>query len=313
MPSPSPASSLAPPPSELSVVERAKREAARRAVDDYVPRVGASACSSSAGAGGGAAPFRLGMGSGSTILYAIQRVAERVQDPGEKLSVVCVPTSFNTRILLAQCGVPLAELPACPELDVAVDGADEFERGSLDCVKGGGACMLQEKLVAVAAKVFVLVADSRKLAPEPQGLLAGWRKGVPLEVVPFGYEGVMRAVAALGGVPALRLAGASKAGPCITDNGLMVIDADFGGGAGLAAAGFSPRALHEALKLACGVVETGIFAGLASRAYVGNEDVSLTRRALRERLPPRPYIHNLTALPFRAAAPQGSVSVYDRQ
>ena len=155
MPSPSPASSLAPPPSELSVVERAKREAARRAVDDYVPRVGASAGSSSAGAGGGAgaAPFRLGMGSGSTILYAIQRVAERVQDPGEKLSVVCVPTSFNTRILLAQCGVPLAELPACPELDAAIDGADEFERRSLDCVKGGGACMLQEKLVAVAAKV----------------------------------------------------------------------------------------------------------------------------------------------------------------
>ena len=263
---PSPASSLAPPPAELSVVERAKREAARRAVDDYVPRAAAAA------AAGAAAPFRLGMGSGSTVLYAIQRVAERVQDPAERLAIVCVPTSFNTRILLAQCGVPLAELPACPELDAAIDGADEFERRSLDCVKGGGACMLQEKLVAVAAKVFVLVADSRKLAPEPQGLLAGWRKGVPLEVVPFGYEGVMRAVAALGGVPALRMAGASKAGPCITDNGLMVVDADFGGGAGIAATRRSPRELHAALKLVCGVVETGLFAGLASRAYVGNED-----------------------------------------
>ena len=275
MASPAPASSLAPGPAALSVVERAKREAARRAIDDYVPRAAAPAPASAAAAPA-PAPFRLGMGSGSTILYAIQRVAERVQDPEERLAVVCVPTSFNTRMLLAGCGVPLAELPACPELDVAVDGADEFERGSLDCVKGGGACMLQEKLVAVAARVFVLVADSRKLAREPQGLLAGWRGGVPLEVVPFGYAGVMRAVAALGGSPKLRMAGASKAGPCITDNGLMVVDADFGGGAGLAAAGLTPRALHERLKLVCGIVETGLFAGLARRAYVGNEDGSVS-------------------------------------
>jgi ribose 5-phosphate isomerase A len=72
------------------------------------------------------------------------------------------------------------------------------------------------------------------------------------------------------------MAGASKAGPCITDHGLMVVDVDFGAGAGLAAAGFTPRKLHEALKLVCGVVETGLFAGLASRAYVGNEDGSVS-------------------------------------
>ena len=221
--------------------------------------------------------LRIGMGSGSTVVYAIQRLAERVQDPAERLRVVCVPTSFQTRHLLASAGVPLADLSSCPELDVAVDGADEFDARSLDCVKGGGACQTQEKLVAAASRVFVLVADGRKVAPQPQGLLGGWRKGVPLEVLALGYVPVMRRLEALGGVPVLRMAGAAKAGPCITDNGNFVVDVDFGGGAGLAAAGLgAPQAVHERLKLIPGVVETGIFAGMAVRAYVGNDDGSVS-------------------------------------
>jgi ribose 5-phosphate isomerase A len=268
------AAAIAPLPS--GPVESAKREAARRAIDELIPAAAAAAA-----AAGASAPVRVGVGSGSTIVYAIQRLAERVQDPAERLQVVCVPTSFQSRNLLVDSGVPLAELNACPELDVALDGADEFEPRSLSCVKGGGACQTQEKLVASAARVFVLVADSRKLAPA--GLLTTWRKGVPLEALALGYVTVMQRLREMGGEPTLRMAGASKAGPCVTDNGNLVIDVDFGAGSGLSAAGLGgPEEVHRRLKLIPGVVETGLFPHLATRAYVGNEDgtVSVYVRAV---------------------------------
>ena len=129
-----------------SLVETAKRQAARRAIDDFVPINPPGSASTSV-------PLRLGVGSGSTIVYAIQRLAERVQDPNEALRVICVPTSFQSKNLLADAGVPLSDLNATPELDVAIDGADEVIPGSLDCIKGGGACQTQEKLVANAAKI----------------------------------------------------------------------------------------------------------------------------------------------------------------
>jgi ribose 5-phosphate isomerase A len=248
-----------------SLVETAKRQAARRAIDDFVPINPPGSASTSV-------PLRLGVGSGSTIVYAIQRLAERVQDPNEGLRVICVPTSFQSKNLLADAGVPLSDLNATPELDVAIDGADEVIPGSLDCIKGGGACQTQEKLVANAAKIFVLIMDNKKIAP-PQGLLGGWRKGIPLEVLSLAYVPVMIKLKELGGSPVLRMAGASKAGPCVTDNGNFVVDVDFGSGAGLDSAGLgNAEAVHAKLKLIPGVVETGLFPSMASRAYIGFED-----------------------------------------
>jgi ribose 5-phosphate isomerase A len=145
-------------------------------------------------------------------------------------------------------------------LDVAIDGADEVSR-ALDCIKGGGACQTQEKLVAAASATFVVVADNRK---QSAALGTAWRKGVPIEVLPAGYVPVMRRLEALGGKPVLRMA-VAKAGPVITDQGNFVVDADFGRIA-------DPAALHAAIKLMPGVVETGIFAGMAARAYFGQED-----------------------------------------
>jgi len=249
-----------------SLVESAKRQAARRAIDDFIPF----------SPPGLSTPLRLGVGSGSTIIYAIQRIAERVQDPNESLRVICIPTSFQSKNLLADAGVPLSDLNATPELDIAIDGADEIIPGSLDCIKGGGACQTQEKLVANAAKIFVLVMDNKKIAPS-QGLLGGWRKGIPLEVLSLAYVPVMMKLKELGGSPVLRMAGASKAGPCVTDNGNFVIDVDFGSGAGLESAGHgNAEAMHKKLKLIPGVVETGLFPGMAARAYIGFEDGSVT-------------------------------------
>lgn len=238
----SPADVIAAP---ASPVEAAKREAARRAVDEWV-RPG----------------MAVGVGSGSTIVYAIQRLAERVHGP-EALDIVCVPTSFQSRCLVTDSGLPLSDLARHPVLDVAIDGADEVDP-ALNCIKGGGACQTLEKLVAAAARDFVVVVDARKRAAR---LLTSWRRGVPLEVLPDARVTVSLAIEKMGGVPRLRMA-VAKAGPVVTDNGNLVIDADWGGGAGLD----DPAALHVRLKLLPGVVETGIFAGMAVVAYVGRDD-----------------------------------------
>lgn len=243
-----PAQVAAPP---AAPVEAAKRLAARAAVDAHVR--------------GG---MRVGVGSGSTIVYAIQRLAELAHPPAggaPPLRITCVPTSFQARTLLVDCGLPLAELNACPELDVALDGADEVD-AALNCIKGGGACQTQEKLVAAAAAVFVVVADGSKRAP--RGLGTTWRRGVPVEVLPPAYVPVMRALARLGGAPALRMGGPAKAGPVVTDNGGFVVDAEFGPIA-------DPAALHAAIKALPGVVETGLFTGMASVAYFGLDDGSV--------------------------------------
>lgn len=228
----------------LSPIEASKRLAARRAVDDWV-RDG----------------MVVGVGSGSTIVYGIKRLAERVREEG--LRVTCVPTSFQSKILLSELGVPLTDLTVAPVLDVAIDGADEVDR-QLNCIKGGGGCQTLEKLVASAAKHFVVIADGSKQSPR---LGTRWRKGIPIEVLPGSYVVVDRALRALGGVPRLRMA-VAKAGPCVTDNGGLILDADFG-------EIDDPAALHARIKALCGVVETGLFPGMAVRAYFGKEDGSV--------------------------------------
>jgi ribose 5-phosphate isomerase A len=167
--------------------------------------------------------------------------------------------------LIVDTGMVLSDLSQHPVLDVALDGADEVAPGQLHCIKGGGACQTQEKLVAAAASTFILVADSRKRAKK---LLTVWRTGIPVEVLSLGLAPVMRRLEALGGTPKLRMAGASKAGPVVTDNGNLVVDVDFGGGAGVE----DPVALHTSIKLIPGVVETGIFPAMAAKAYFGLED-----------------------------------------
>ncbi|CAE7745779.1 Rpia, partial [Symbiodinium sp. KB8] len=178
-----------------SPLERAKRAAARGAVDEYVK-----------------SGMVVGVGSGSTIVYGIQRLAELYHLQG--VDMVCVPTSFQSRQLIIEAGLPISDLTRHPELDVAIDGADEVD-AALNAIKGGGACQTQEKLVAAAASKFVLVADHRK---DSQVLGQSWTKGVPLEVLPGAYVTVMKRIEALGGKPHLRMA-VNKAGPVITDNG----------------------------------------------------------------------------------------------
>ncbi|XP_043554820.1 ribose-5-phosphate isomerase-like isoform X1 [Chiloscyllium plagiosum] len=231
-----------------SMEEEAKRKAGYMAVDNHVQNNQA-----------------LGIGSGSTIVYAVDRIAKRVQD--ENLKIVCVPTSFQARQLILQHQLTLSDLDRHPELDVAIDGADEVDC-DLNLIKGGGGCLTQEKIVAGCAKRFIVVADYRK---DSKSLGEKWKKGVPIEVIPMAYVPVTKAIAAkFGGEAELRMA-VSKAGPVVTDNGNFILDWKFNNVSDW-------RKVNVGIKMIPGVVETGLFIGMAERVYFGLEDGSVCFR-----------------------------------
>jgi ribose 5-phosphate isomerase A len=226
-------------------VEEAKKKAASQAVDDYVKD-----------------NMIVGLGSGSTVVYAAQRLAERVKKEG--LRIKCVPTSFQSYQLCVEYGLTLTSLDVNPVLDVDIDGADEID-AQLNLIKGGGGCHVQEKIVASCAKKLVIIADYRKKA---QTLGQAWKKGVPVEVIPLGYVPVMKKLAAMGGKAKLRMA-VAKAGPVISDNGNFIIDVDF-------REIRDPKTLDHQIKMLPGVVDTGFFIEMAERAYIGEEDGKVT-------------------------------------
>jgi ribose 5-phosphate isomerase A len=204
----------------------------------------------------------VGLGTGSTTAHAIRRLGERV-DAG--LDVRGVPTSFASRELAADAGIPLLDLdeavgPDGPGIDVAVDGADQVAVGRGDeptpgpLIKGGGAAHAREKLVDAAADRFLVVADPSKERPVLD-------RSVPVEVLPAGRSVVAEAVRAAGGEPTLRRA-ERKDGPVVTDNGNLVLDCAFGEIS-------APARLATTLSETPGVVEHGLFVGLADEVHVG--------------------------------------------
>jgi ribose 5-phosphate isomerase A len=156
-----------------------------------------------------------------------------------------------------EAGIPLTTLSEHPELDLGIDGADQISSG-LDAIKGGGGALLREKVVASASKLYIIVADERKLA----GRL-GAGQPLPLEVLPFALGSVLRGIEGLSSKAVVRK-GMGKLGPVVTDNGNFIVDADFGPIP-------DPRGLDAELKAVPGVLETGLFLGYAHLAYVGTE------------------------------------------
>lgn len=205
----------------------------------------------------------IGIGSGSTVVY----VAERIGQLENKNNYVCIPTGFQSKQLIIENGLRLGGLEEYPTIDIAFDGADEIDTG-LNCIKGGGACQLQEKLVADSATEFIIVADDRK---NTGALGKGWKKGIPIEVIPNAYAKISKELRELGGNPVVRSGAPSKAGPAITDNGNFVIDCDFG-----EIEVSKVEALNSKIKAMIGVVETGLFVNMAKKAYIGNADGSVT-------------------------------------
>jgi len=220
--------------------EEAKRSAAFRAVDELV-RDG----------------MVLGLGSGSTVAYAVRRLSERVREEG--LDLLCVPTSYQVAFLAVDSGLKLTSLDEHPEPDLAIDGADQVSRG-LDLVKGGGAAMAREKVVDSAARRLAIIVDEAKLADR----LGEGGVPIPVEVLPFARAPVLRALGELGAEDVrVRESGPGKVGPVITDNGNLVVDAYFGPIE-------EPGELDRAIRAIPGVVETGLFVGMADVLYVGS-------------------------------------------
>jgi len=200
----------------------------------------------------------IGIGSGSTIVFAVQKIAERVKN--ESLNLTCVPTSFQAKQLIVEYGLNLSDLERTPELDVAIDGADEVDK-NLTCIKGGGGCLTQEKIVASCAKKFIVIADSSK-----DSIVLGekWKKGVPVEVIPMAYNPILSKLKSFGLRPHLRMA-MSKAGPLVTDNGNFIIDFEFDNINNW-------EDLNLKILTIPGVVETGLFINMADCVIFGNVD-----------------------------------------
>ncbi|CAI0644505.1 unnamed protein product [Colletotrichum noveboracense] len=244
--------------SAVSLVESAKKAAAYRAVDEHLD----------------ASARFVGIGSGSTVVYVVDAIAAK--GPSFSSNMTFFPTGSQSKGLIRAAGLRLCNLderPLGPDgklvaLDVAFDGADEVD-ADLNCIKGGGACLLQEKLVAIAAKKFVVVADYRKLS---QRLLTNW-KAIPIEVLPMSAPDVLDRLTDLGSIkPIVRPGLPAKAGEAVTDNGMWIIDAPFpqlllpsdveAGASRNAAGAWEVSALAKELLLIPGIVEIGIFHGL---------------------------------------------------
>lgn len=196
----------------------------------------------------------VGLGTGSTTAYTIQFLGDRLKS-GELKDIIGIPTSFQAEVLAKQYGIPLTTLDAVDHIDIAIDGADEVDPHK-NLIKGGGAAHTREKIVDYLAEQFIVVVDSSKMVDR-----LGSSFPVPVEVIPMAIAPVMRAIEKLGGKPELRM-GIRKAGPVITDQGNMVVDVKFD-------TIDNPSDLEKTLNNIPGVLENGIFVGVADLVLVG--------------------------------------------
>jgi ribose 5-phosphate isomerase A len=213
--------------------------------------------------------FVVGLGSGSTAAYAIEILGEKVRS--KKLNVKGVPTSTQAFLLAVKHGIPVTSLDEHPVVDVDIDGVDQVD-ADLNLIKGMGGALAREKIVAAASRLNVIVADVGKRVR----VLGENNHPVPVEVLPFAVEAVKHRIVGLGGKPTVR-EGKGKLGPVITDNGNMIVDAVFGKIQDAAG-------LEQRLKMIPGVVETGLFIGLADVVYLGSSSGVEKLQTKRKRL-----------------------------
>jgi ribose 5-phosphate isomerase A len=204
----------------------------------------------------------IGLGSGSTADFFLVALADALKS-GRLRNVVGVPTSEQTARRSAELGIPLTTLSQSPVLDVDVDGADEVTP-ALDLIKGLGGAMLREKIVAQHATRFVIIGDGSKRVEK-----LGTRAPLPVEVAKFEHEATAKWLESLGCTAQQRMA---ADGPYVTDNGNDVYLCRFPRGID------DPRALDAALAARAGVIETGLFLGMATAALIAENDRVITMR-----------------------------------
>jgi ribose 5-phosphate isomerase A len=206
----------------------------------------------------------IGLGSGSTAEIAIRVLGEKVKSG---LQVIGVPTSHKSEMLAHALGIGLATLEDYPALDLTIDGADEVEVGSLDLIKGRGGALLREKIVASSSRQLIIVVDESKIVNR-----LGSHGEVPVEIVSFGWQSTAHRLEKLRWAPVLRSAPGGV--PFVTDGGHYILDCSFEKGISIQS---RAAQLHDTV----GVVEHGMFLGMASEVHVGS---ATSVRVLRKRI-----------------------------
>lgn len=196
----------------------------------------------------------VGLGTGSTTAYAIQAIGDRLKS-GDLKDIKGIPTSFQATVLAKEYGIPLTTLDEVDRIDIAIDGADEVDPHR-NLIKGGGAAHTREKIVDALAVQFIVVVDSGKLVNK-----LGSTFLLPVEVLPMAVTPVMRMLEKLGGKPQLRM-GVKKAGPVVSDQGNLIVDVKFD-------SIDDPEALEKTINNIPGVLDNGLFVGLADVVLVG--------------------------------------------
>lgn len=199
--------------------------------------------------------FVLGIGTGSTVRYFIKAITELIEK--NSLEIILIPSSLETQLELTRAGLSFSSLLEFPELDVYVDSADIITKDYI-LIKGGGAALTKEKIMAKAAKEFIVIADDSKY---PRDLLS---HPVPIELLPFAINTIIQPIFNLGGNFELRY-GKGKIGPIITDNGNCIGDISF-------IEPYNPSEMEKALNNIPGIIENGIFASYAHRIIIGHKD-----------------------------------------
>jgi len=200
--------------------------------------------------------FILGIGSGTTVAYAIEEIGRLVHTG--KLHVLGVPSSHQSYLLALQCGIPMTTLGEHPQLDLTIDGVDQVDK-NLNLIKGLGGALTREKIISSVSKLNIRITDETKLTEK-----LGASHSVPIEIFPFAYSLVKSRLTEIGGKSKLR-EGNGKIGPAITDNGNFILDVDFGPIE-------NPKELDTKVKTTPGVIETGLFINMADIVYVGTRN-----------------------------------------
>jgi ribose 5-phosphate isomerase A len=222
---------------QLSATDRLKQAAANRAVAELEDGL------------------IVGLGSGTTAKFAVAAIGRRVQ---EGFQLIAIPTSEQTAQQARTLGITLSTLGQHPHVHVTIDGADEVALNTLDLIKGGGGNQLREKIVAVASERLVIIVDKSKLVRQ-----LGTHAKVPVEVAQFGWQSTSKLLEKLNANPSLRMSSDAD-GPYVTDGGNYILDCAFGPIKNAAD-------LQRQLDSVVGVVEHGLFIGLASHVLVGTE------------------------------------------
>jgi ribose 5-phosphate isomerase A len=240
--------------------EELKKQVGYKAVDDYVK-----------------SGMVVGLGTGSTAYYAVERVGQKLKS-GELKDILAIPTSIRTKEQAEELGIPLVTLDTHSKLDVSIDGADEVD-DDLNLTKGGGGALFREKIVEIASEKFIVIVDESKIC---KGLGPGFP--IPVEIVPFCHEHTMRVIGDLPSCkkgkckPILRLGSVANNKVdgdeiAVTDNGNYIVDLHF------TEPIKDPTTMAKELKSTVGVVEHGLFCGMATAVIIAGSDGISVKKA----------------------------------